>query len=79
MAATGDPNSIREEAVIQAEARHLARTLAPYRVLHHDALKELAGSGRWHDGGYERALVAAVRSGAIERMAAGFYRYSADV
>lgn len=41
MAATRDPSSIREEAVIQAEARHLARTLAPYRVLHHDALKEL--------------------------------------
>ncbi len=64
--------------MIQAEARHLARTLAPYRVLHHDALKALAGSERWHDGGYERALAAAVRAGSIVPMTGGFYRYSAD-
>ncbi len=79
MTATADPNPTRETAVIEAEARHLVRTLAPYRVLHRDALKKLAGTDRWHECSYERALAAAVNSGAIEPLAEGFYRSAAEV
>jgi hypothetical protein len=78
MAAAADPSSNHDAAVIQAEARHLVRTLAPYRVLHRDALRQLAGTRRWHQCSYERALAAAVRSGAIERLAEEFYSYPAE-
>lgn len=74
MATTADPHSRHEDAVIHAEARHLARTLAPYRVLHRDALERVAGSDRWHECSFERALAEAVRSGAIQRLPDHFYR-----
>lgn len=68
-----DPNR-HEDAVVNAEARHLIRALAPYRVLHRDALATVAGADRWHEGGFERALAEAVRSGSIEALPEGFYR-----
>lgn len=66
--------SRHEEAVIQAEARRLARALRPYGVLPRDTLERVAGASRWHDGGFDRALSAAVRAGEIEPLPAGFYR-----
>lgn len=63
-----------EEAVVQAEARRLALALAPYRILHKHALERAAGATQWHEGGFDRALAAAVRAGIIERLPAGFYR-----
>ena len=66
--------SQHEQAVIRAEARRLARALAPYRVLPKDTLERVAGARRWHDGGFDRALNAAVRSGEIEELPDGFYR-----
>jgi hypothetical protein len=66
-----------EDAVIQAEARQLVRALAPYRVLHRDALEQVAGAQHWHQCSFERALARAIRTGAIERLPEEFYRYSA--
>lgn len=74
MATTEDPRSRHEDAVLHAEARHLARALAPYRVLHRDALADVAGATQWHECSFERALAEAVRSGAIERLPSDFYR-----
>ncbi len=67
-----------DEAVIQAEVRRLARALAPYGVLHRNALKQSAGAEHWHEGTFETALAAGVRSGSLERLPAGFYRVSRD-
>lgn len=66
--------SRHEQAVIQAEMRRLARALRPYRILHRDALKQAAGAEKWHDVGFDRALHAAVRAGAVEPLPGGFYR-----
>lgn len=63
-----------DSAVIQAEVRRLARALRPYGVLHRDALERSVGAERWREGGFDSALWAAVRSGAIEPLPAGFYR-----
>ncbi|HZU40976.1 MAG TPA: hypothetical protein VE992_07980 [Solirubrobacteraceae bacterium] len=63
-----------EEAVVQAEARRLALTLAPYRVLPKDALARVAGASHWHEGSFDRALAAAIRSGMIDRLPGGFLR-----
>jgi hypothetical protein len=67
-----------EDAVIQAEVRRLARALAPYRVLQKDALRRTAGADSWHDGGFDRALSAAVEAGKIKRLAEGFYACGED-
>jgi len=63
-----------EEAVMQSEVRRLARALAPYGVLHHDALQRFVGAQHWHAGGFDDALSAAVRAGAIKRLGCGYYR-----
>lgn len=63
-----------EQAVIQAEVRRLARALRQYRVLPRDTLARVVGAERWRDGGFERALNAAVRSGEVESLPGGFYR-----
>ncbi len=63
-----------ETAVVQAEARRLALALAPFRVLSKPALARVARTARWREGGYDRALNAAVRAGMIERLPTGFYR-----
>jgi hypothetical protein len=62
-----------EDAVIQAEVRRLARALAPYRVLQKDTLRRAAGADAWHEGGFDRALAAAVETGKIKRLPADFY------
>jgi hypothetical protein len=67
--------SRHEQAVIQAEMRRLARALRPYRILHRDALKRAAGAEKWHEGGFDRALRAAVRTGTVEPVGDGFYRH----
>jgi len=69
-----DARRRHEEAVIQAEVRRLARALAPYGVLHRNALERLVGAQRWHTGGFDDALAAAVRSGEIRRLSFGYYR-----
>ena len=65
-----------DEAIIQAEVRRLARALRPYGVLHRDALEQAADARRWHEGGFDSALDAAVRAGAVQRLPSGFYRTS---
>jgi hypothetical protein len=62
-----------EDAVIQAEVRRLARALAPYGVLRRDALRRTAGADSWQEGGFDRALSAAVEAGRITRLPAEFY------
>jgi hypothetical protein len=37
-------------------------------------LEDAADASRWHEGGFDSALSAAVDSGAIERLPAGFFR-----
>lgn len=74
MAATNGRISRHEQAVIRAEMRRLARALEPYRILPRDALKRAAGAANWHEGGFGRALGAAVREGEVEPLPGGFYR-----
>jgi hypothetical protein len=64
----------RDDAVVQAEIRSLARALAPYGVLRRDALERSAGARRWHDGGFDDAIAAALRAGAVKRLPFGYYR-----
>jgi hypothetical protein len=75
MDSTADPRASHEHAVISVEARHLARVLAPYRVLHRDALEQVAGADRWHECSFARALAEAVRKGYIEALPGSFYSY----
>jgi hypothetical protein len=63
-----------DDAVVQAEVRRLARVLRPYGILHRDALEDAVGAARWHEGAFDSALAAAVRSGVVERLPGGFYR-----
>lgn len=63
-----------DETVVRAEARHLALALAPYRVLRKQTLERVAGTSRWREGGFDRALGVAIREGLIERLPAGFLR-----
>jgi hypothetical protein len=63
-----------DEAVIEAEVRRLANTMRPYGVLRRDALERAAGAAGWHQGGFDAALRAAVRTGAFKQLPAGFYR-----
>ena len=63
-----------EQAVIQAEMRRLARALEPYRILHRETLRRVAGAERWHEGGFDSALHEAIRSGSIEPLPGSFYR-----
>jgi hypothetical protein len=79
---TGTPRPSRqrharrhEDAVIQAEVRGLARALSPYRVLPRDALRRASGADSWREGGFERALSAAVEAGRIKRLPSDFYAY----
>jgi hypothetical protein len=63
-----------DEAVIQAEVQRLARALRPYGVLHRDMLERIAGTGSWHEGGFQDALMEAERTGRITALGAGYYR-----
>lgn len=75
MTAMAESRKGHEDAVLDAEARHLVRTLAPFRVLHRDALEQLSGAEHWHECSFERALAEAVRSGEIEKLPNDFYGY----
>jgi hypothetical protein len=66
--------SRHEQAVIQAEMRRLARALAPYRILHRDALEREVRAQQWHEGGFDQALHEAVRSGLVDPLPGRFYR-----
>ena len=59
--------------MIQAEVRRLARALAPYRVLPRSTLRRTAGAESWQEGGFDRALEAAVEAGKIKQLPADFY------
>jgi hypothetical protein len=59
--------------VIQAEVRRLARALAPYRVLPREHLRREARADSWTQGGFDRALSAAVEAGRIKQLPADFY------
>ncbi len=61
-------------AVVQAEARRIARILQPFGVLRKDDLKRRARAASWHEGSFETALDTAVASGEIERLPLGFYK-----
>lgn len=61
-------------AVVQAEARRLARILRPFGVLPRRELKRRAHSECWHEGSFDAALHAAVGAGEIEPLPLGFYR-----
>jgi hypothetical protein len=76
MTAMPERQSRHESAVLDAEARHLVHVLAPLRVLHRDALEQLAGAHHWHQCSFERALATAVQSGAIEKLPGEFYRFA---
>ncbi len=69
-----DTDSRHDAAVMHAEVRRLVMALAPFGVLHRDALRSECGADRWHDAGFELALTAAVKAGAIERLPGDFYR-----
>jgi hypothetical protein len=60
-------------AVVQAEARRLARILQPFGVLRKDQLKRRARATAWHEGGFDAALKTAIESGEIEPLPLGFY------
>ncbi|HET9718625.1 MAG TPA: hypothetical protein VFP55_00955 [Solirubrobacteraceae bacterium] len=63
-----------DSAIMQAEVRRLCRALAPYGILHHDMLREVADADAWHEGGFEAALSAAVSEGVVEPLPGNFYR-----
>jgi hypothetical protein len=62
-----------EQAVVSAEVRRLVRAIRPYGVLNRQMLARVAGAAKWRDGGFDAALSAAVRSGALERRPFDFY------
>jgi hypothetical protein len=72
-----DRDAARERAVVDAEARLLARILETYGVLSVEALEELSRARRWRDGGFHEALTAAVRGGLIEPLPCAFCRSAA--
>lgn len=63
-----------EQAVTEAEIRHLQLALAPFGVLSRAALRERSGSALWHEGTFERALRAAVDRGILDELPGGFFR-----
>jgi hypothetical protein len=68
--------SRHDDAVIQAEVRDLASALRPFGALSGHALESAAEAAKWHEGGFRRALSAAVKAGTIEQLPGDFYRDS---
>jgi hypothetical protein len=64
----------RRRAITEASVRDIARALAPYGVLDHDALAKEVRADRWEEGGFEIALQAALREGVVEQLPDGFYK-----
>ena len=60
-------------AVVDAEARRLARTLTRYGVLTSRRLFELSGADRWTSGRFSVAVARAVERGLIRELGFGFY------
>lgn len=63
----------REEAVLDAEARRLVRTLNGYGVLSRGQLLELSGARWWSRGRFSHALRRAVDRGFIRYLGYEFY------
>jgi hypothetical protein len=63
----------RYEAIVRFEAERLVHVLEPFGTLHRDVLEREARSGRWRDGGFVRAVAAAIDNGMIEARPFGFY------
>ena len=66
--------SPREQAITEAEVRHLCRALAPFGTLSRKQLAAVAGADRWRAGSFEAALDTAVASGAIRALPLDFYQ-----
>ncbi len=62
-----------QQAVLDIEARRLARTLSSYGVLHGKQLLTLAGAHHWSRGRFSQALSRAVDQHLIRSLGAGFY------
>lgn len=65
---------VREDLIVQAEARRVLHALAPFEILSREALARECHASCWHDGGFIAALRAAVAAGLIEELPCGFYR-----
>jgi hypothetical protein len=64
---------LRPDAVLECEARTIARTLARYGALEERRLFELCSAGSWARGSFGRACDLAVELGWIRKSALGFY------
>jgi hypothetical protein len=73
MTRTADWMTEHEHAVLRAEIGRLVTALRPYGVLRRDVLARTAGAMSWHQATFDRALVAAVEAGEIEKRPLGFY------
>lgn len=60
-------------AVLNAEARAVARTCASYGVLTRSQLVELSGARRWARGEFSYVLAHAVENGLVRDLGFGFY------
>jgi len=63
----------RRAAILDAEARRLARVLARFGVLTRQQLAELSGARLWTRGRFSRALELAEKRGLIRHLGCGFY------
>jgi len=63
----------RPDAVLECEARRIARTRARYGALEERRLFELCGAGAWARGSFGRACDLAVELGWIRKSGVGFY------
>jgi hypothetical protein len=61
-------------AVTDAEVRRLVRALHAYGALRRSSLAREVGAVSWRDGGFDRSLSAAVRTGRVQRLPFDFYR-----
>lgn len=62
-----------QRAIVDAEARALARVCARYGVVTRGQLVELAHTRRWSRGRFSDALVSAIDAGLIRDLGLGFY------
>lgn len=70
-------NERRDDAIVDAEARRLARTVSSYGgVLTDRRLLELSGAGHWTGGGFSAALARALEAGLLRDLGLGFYASS---
>lgn len=68
-----------QAAILDAEARRLARTLERYGTLTRHQLEELCGARRWTRGRFSRALEIAQERGLIRHLGLDFYGHVADL